>query len=66
MNVQVILLEYVVPYNIRKLLENKEKRMNNIKQQGLFSPGRCYEPGLKVSAQTRRGEATWYPFSTDS
>jgi hypothetical protein len=40
--------------------------MNNTKQQGLFSPGRCYEPGLKVPAQVRRGEATWYPFSTGS
>jgi hypothetical protein len=40
--------------------------MNNTKQQGLFSPGRCYEPGLKVPAEARRGEATWYLFSTGS
>jgi hypothetical protein len=37
--------------------------MNNIKYLGLFSPGRYYKPGLKIPAQARGGEATWYPLS---
>jgi hypothetical protein len=40
--------------------------MINTKQQSLFSPGQCYEPGLKVPTQARQEEAMWYTFSTGS
>jgi hypothetical protein len=37
--------------------------MNNTKHLGLFSPGRCYEPGLKVPDQARRERSRGIPLA---